>query len=182
MSTIHFDKIYYHGLDCDNFRREIPNYELSLCTLATILKTRAIYSREKLLEYKIIKDKSSFRDTINWNGNEYVSISKNCFSSSPFESYDVYVKPGMAIMISDQIEEELEFRKEGYNRLMGEFQVKEKIPSDYFLGITISIPDNSINLFEKDLKQVETILVKTGLTLPIYIVNDDDIKIMNRSL
>lgn len=181
MEKINFDKVYYHGLDVDNFGRAIPNYELSIDRLDTILKIGSIYSRQKLLESKIVAD-HFFRDTINWNGNDYVSITRK--TSYPLSAYYMYVKTGMALIINDKIEKELEFREENYRRLTGEFQVKDEIASDYFMGITICIPDGYMDLFDKDLKEVKSILVKTGLELPIYGLNmdNDDVKIINKRI
>lgn len=181
MEKINFDKVYYHGLDVDNCGKKIPNYELSISRLETILKTGSIYSRKKLLESKIAKD-NLFRDIINWNGNDYVSITRK--NSYPLSAYYMYVKTGMALIIDDNIEKEIEFREDNYLKLTGEIQVKDAILSDYFIGITICIPDDSMNLFDNDLREVESILVKTGLELPVYGLNkdNDDVQIMSKRI
>lgn len=120
-----YENAYYHGL-AGNIVVYNPQtiIKLALKQLDMILKTKGIYSRNKLKELNIdyLKHKGVY------NGDDYISITTHIFDSKEFtgtnegfeSSYSKYTNNTISIVISKDIDKVCEFRKGNFDFLPGE--------------------------------------------------------------
>lgn len=130
---------YFHGLQYfkNSFFKDIIIQRLS-----NILKSGYILSRKK--QFSTLKIQYLYNN--NWNGNKYISICKKLKEEEITEqenyAYYCYVNNekvfSIALAISPEIESKLIFRKGIYRRMLGEYQVFNKIPISYIKAVTIS--------------------------------------------
>lgn len=170
---------YFHGL-AGNIVVYNPQLivNTSLKQLDMILKTKGIYSRNKLKELGIdyLKHKGVF------NGEDYISICIKNIPTNEFtgknegleSSYIKYTENTISIIISKDIEDIYTFRKGNYDYLPGERQVKDGISSEYFIGIKVSFKNKELTKIVGEL--ISEVLQNNGVDLPIY---DNELNLIN---
>lgn len=149
MAKLEMDQYLFHGIFACSTDPDISKMEAKI--LRNILHFQMIASREIL---KTILSEEEYRKivmkpTTNWNGNSYVSISTHTNKVSLFPghfsgkinheyypAYDLYVNLRPSIILNYKLLKELPICGNPVNNMPGEIQIKDKIPSDYFIGIT----------------------------------------------
>lgn len=174
-----YENSYFHGL-AGNIVVYNPQtiVNLALKQLDMILKTKGIYSRNKLKELNI--------DYLNhkgvYNGNDYISITTPIFDSKEYEgknegfesSYLKYTNNTISIVLSKNIENTCKFRTGEFDYLPGEKQVKDKIGIENFIAIKVSFENEFLmNIVAEMVKEV---LKQNNINLPIIDKNLIEIK------
>lgn len=143
-----------------------------------ILKTKGIYSRNKLKELNI--------DYLNhkgvYNGNDYISITTPIFDSKEYEgknkgfesSYLKYTNNTISIVLSKNIENTCKFRTGEFDYLPGERQVKDKIGIENFIAIKVSFENEFLTNIVAEM--VKEVLKQNNINLPIIDKNLIEIK------
>lgn len=174
-----YENSYFHGL-AGNIVVYNPQtiVNLALKQLDMILKTKGIYSRNKLKELNI--------DYLNhkgvYNSDYYISITTPIFDSKEYEgknegfesSYLKYTNNTISIVISKNIEKTCEFRKDDFDFLPGERQVKDKIGIESFIAIKVSFENEFLTNIVAEM--VREVLKQNNINLPIIDKNLIEIK------
>lgn len=135
------NSVYFHGLESWGFQDRLEN---SLKRLEAIFQSKAILCRQKQLE--LIGDQVEFypiferyqSQTHNLNGLTHVSICQSQhfddsrFASAAFNEY-IQGNSGMGIILSKDVEQIID--RSRTEVMDGEFQVKDKVPLEYMIGI-----------------------------------------------
>lgn len=202
MKDLDFNSVLFHGIGRFKYKLD-PEAELKV--LEDILKSGAILSREEQIrefgEEYVEARVSGFDGFSNWNGGTYVSICQKKPTAPELKtkyqvaakttdesiSFKKFVKYGIGIIISPMV---FSLYRPHNNFLQdGEYQIKNKIPKKFFMGITVNAPviENYVNFFksincpsdvlyaktkaiyeESIIKQIEDLLEKYNYNLPIY--------------
>ena len=174
-----YENSYFHGL-AGNIVVYDPQaiVNLALKQLDMILKTKGIYSRNKLKELNI--------DYLNhkgiYNGNDYISITTPIFDSKEYEgknegfesSYLKYTNNTISIVLSKNIENTCKFRTGEFDYLPGERQVKDKIGIENFIAIKVSFENEFLTNIVAEM--VKEVLKQNNINLPIIDKNLIEIK------
>ena len=174
-----YENSYFHGL-AGNIVVYDPQaiINLALKQLDMILKTKGIYSRNKLKELNI--------DYLNhkgvYNGNDYISITTPIFDSKEYEgknegfesSYLKYTNNTISIVLSKNIENTCKFRTGEFDYLPGERQVKDKIGIENFIAIKVSFENEFLTNIVAEM--VKEVLKQNNINLPIIDKNLIEIK------
>ena len=174
-----YENSYFHGL-AGNIVVYNPQtiVNLALKQLDMILKTKGIYSRNKLKELNI--------DYLNhkgvYNGNDYISITTPIFDSKEYEgknegfesSYLKYTNNTISIVLSKNIENTCKFRTGEFDYLPGERQVKDKIGIENFIAIKVSFENEFLTNIVAEM--VKEVLKQNNINLPIIDKNLIEIK------
>lgn len=145
--------------------------------LKKIITTGYIASRKDLKGILTLEEYDSLCDiNTNWNEGDYVSITpfrtkqknfpahRNGKCASTFDnSYNIYVARHPAIILNNNLLENLPIRRNPNNNMLGEIQVKDKIPDEYFIGI--SLP--GISDFDRCLNSCITRICNTNGKRPL---------------
>ena len=196
--NINFNEALFHGID----KVKHPNDANKLEILEDILKTGAILSRDQqkwsLGEDITSKRIKKYKHCTNWNGDQYVSVCKKR-SSKAFnknsDSYERFVNDSIGIILSRKV---LRLEQPILGCLQdGEYQIVNKIPKDFFLGISVNCSnlENYIDFMEKigyspkqiyleiakeyqnsKLRHIENILKKYNYNLPIFTTSGEQLK------
>ena len=148
MDKIDLYNAYFHGIrpPCDE-KGFTKNNELMI--LESILKHGAIYSRRQMEELGI---KTKMNNNLNRNGADNVSIcERNGFEYAISDAYLNWVQNQITIILANDMPE-CEFVDErNLNALDGEHQVKNKVPSKYFIGVGIPCGTSTYNQIAKEI-------------------------------
>ena len=151
MTKLNLERCLFHGLRAYGYRYTSLAKKKEAEKLKKITATGCIASRKNLKrilssdEYNTICDVNT-----NWNEDDYVSITpfhtkqKNfpahrngeCVSTWD-NSYNIYVAHHPAIILNSTLLENLSIRSNPNDNMLGEIQVKDKIPAEYFIGISL---------------------------------------------
>ena len=140
---INLDEVFFHSLEpFGEFERSKKSFK----KLETILKNGNIFSRQLQLEQN--KNNESMQDVLtkyldekysyNWNGMHHISICKKCSdentaaNSKAFEEY-VSGNAGIGLILSKEVGNLID--SERTQIMDGEFQIPDKIPLEYMVGI-----------------------------------------------
>ena len=172
------DKIY-HGLAGGiPFWESDKAIETSLLQLNLILKHRGIFSRNILKEFRIsYNDKEPI-----YNGDDYISV---CLREFPEEemygknfgvdsAFFRYVRYKIALVFDNEIKKD--FRKDEYQKLPGERQIKNKISIEKIIAISVGFEDINIQLNIE--KKIRSLFNEYGVEFPI--VDNDGIIISSK--
>ena len=178
-----YENTYFHGL-AGNIVVYNPQtiINLALKQLDLILKTKGIYSRNKLKDLNI----DYFNHKGIYNGNDYISITTPIFDLKEYEcknegfesSYLKYTNNTISIVISKNIKKTCEFRKGDFDFLPGERQVKDKISIENFIAIKVSFENEFLTNVVAEM--VREILKQNHIDLPIIDKNLIEIKNKHR--
>ncbi len=159
MEKIDFEKVYYHTLKTNPYD---DMSEDEIYKLESILESKFILAR------KYLKDKNIILCSFNFNGSDYISLSrkKSKYKSGLSTAYNTYVLNGISIILSEDIKKSLKFRKYAPIVMDGEVQVKDKIPTSYICGL--SYPYTNKEEEKEQLREITYILKRHNLKLPIY--------------
>lgn len=127
-------KVYYHGI---GYLRLTENGELEcLKILRAILSCKHIYSRK--LQKQFLGDDYVPRSyNENLNGMDYISICKKIEKYEVETAYALYVKGAISFVLNGDLEEKVTFRKIPYEKMVGEYQVKDKIAIDNVVALAL---------------------------------------------
>lgn len=156
-----FNDVLFHGLRGHN----ITNVEkASLLRLSKIILGKNIFSREKQIEcfgisfdtysmYQRENPKFDAKEITNYNGKNYISICSYDKDTPMGENpYYMYVETGISIVLNKELLSLLEQRNNC--GLPSEYQIKDMIPNDFFLGI--ALPHINIDSIAKWFEKGET--------------------------
>ena len=131
-----------------------PRFESIICN-------KAILSRAKQLS---TLGKIHGLDGIDFNGGYYISIC-NPGIDNKHESFIRYVSKSLSFILDKSVLDELQVRsdKSGY-RLSGEIQIKDSIPSEYFVGVGLG----GTLLERPNIKTTIRIMENTNCNLPVF--------------
>ena len=174
-----YENSYFHGL-AGNIVVYNPQtiVNLALKQLDMILKTKGIYSRNKLKELNI--------DYLNhkgvYNGNDYISITTPIFDSKEYEGKNKgfessnlkYTYITISLVLSKNIENTCKFRTGEFDYLPGERQVKDKIGIENFIAIKVSFENEFLTNIVAEM--VKEVLKQNNINLPIIDKNLIEIK------
>lgn len=159
MRKINLNQYFFHGMEpWDNFfNHKKPKSSIEI--LEKILNTGYIASR-RLLKEILSEEEYKLLDMtrgMNWNKNDYVSIGptihpeiegiRSVLEDYPNETedwhgfaYNHYIKEYPSIILDSKLLKELEVNEDEGPRFIGEIQVRDRISSDYFVGVTLPKP------------------------------------------
>ena len=137
MKKIDLDNVLYHGLLHYLFRH--PRVDKSITKLDSILKCGAILSRtqQSLILPTLNLPENKYSKVV-WNGLDHLSICKKQGHrpECPSEAFSDFVESGISIVLDKSVLDK------GYimpdQKQEGEYQIKDQIEADYFIGITIN--------------------------------------------
>lgn len=193
---IDLDKVLFHGLGHNELE---DRAEDSLRRLENILKIKAILSRNKQKEilpvYNI--DVPLYYLPLQ-NGYDNICVCKrksDIKKRKTSDAYNQFVDGGISLIIDAKILKELNIRDESFQD--GEFQVKDKIPINYIIGIAINLSSSyerikfekkmlkkgkdlkdtitQLDYIYKNYKEIQKILSRHNINLPIYSIEDGKI-------
>lgn len=183
MEKINLNQYLFHGLEpwknFFSYKKTIGSIEI----LQKILNTGFIASRN-LLKDILSEEEYRLLDMgrgINWNKDNYVSIVPTLHPEiegihSVLEdfidfqenfnglAYNFYVKKYPSIILDTKLLQELKVNEDQGPRFIGEIQIRDRIPSNYFVGVTLpEVPNfdlffeymNLINSTSIELSEVE---------------------------
>lgn len=159
MKKIDLDNVLYHGLL--HYLSRHPRVDKSITKLNSILKCGAILSRtqQSLILPTLDLPENKYSKVV-WNGLDYISICKKqgYRPEYPSEAFSQFVESGISIVLDKSVLDK------GYimpdQKQEGEYQIKDQIEADYFIGITIN--------FLSDKQQAEhtkRFFIERGLSL-----------------
>lgn len=186
------EHVFYHGIFCHNMSEIFDSVEIcAIETLLKIIETGGLKSRR-------LQGKTS---SYGFNGDDYISIcskeSEEEYDKYPVNAYYSYINNNFCLIISDNIDAikvkynkarsyldfsiicELmkQFPTQRFSDMFDEWQVKDEINLEHFIGIGIpfdklSNPDTIGKNCREKLSQLINLAEKLGLD----IVNTSDIK------
>ena len=161
MEKIDLNQYLFHGLEpwssFFNNKKTIDSIEI----LQKILNTGFIASRN-ILKNILSEEEYRLLDMgrgMNWNKDNYVSIVPTIhpeiegihsvledfdYLQEDFDglAYNFYVKKFPSIVLDSKLLQELQVNKDQGPRFIGEIQIRDRISSNYFVGITLpEVPD-----------------------------------------
>lgn len=137
MNKIDLDNVLYHGLL--HYLSRHPRVDKSITKLNSILKCGAILSRtqQSLILPSLDLPENKYSKVV-WNGVDYISICKKqgYRPEYPSEAFSQFVESGISIVLDKSVLDK------GYitpnQKQEGEYQIKDQIEADYFVGVTIN--------------------------------------------
>ncbi|MDR0462537.1 MAG: hypothetical protein LBG88_04405 [Christensenellaceae bacterium] len=154
-SQIDINKFFFHGV-CNGPSLDDKGVQRSLLRFDNILRVGALLSiRQQERECgKAFNDACPGR-----NGLDYISICR------PIESvrnaYSSFVSNGLSIILDEEVVLGLPSRL-CRDFLPGEFQIKDKIVKDFFVGVGVG------EAFRENTRKIKTIIKSNEYNLPIY--------------
>lgn len=137
MNKIDLDNVLYHGLL--HYLSRHPRVDKSITKLNSILKCGAILSRTQQSSILPMLDLPENKySKVVWNGVDYISICKKqgYRPEYPSEAFSQFVESGISIVLDKSVLDK------GYitpnQKQEGEYQIKDRIEADYFIGVTIN--------------------------------------------
>lgn len=159
MEKLNLNEYLFHGLEpWNNFFNSRKTKE-SIEILEAVLNTGFIASR-RLLKEILSEEEYKLLDTarvLNWNKDDWVSIVPTIYpeiegihsvledypgNSEVYQgfAYNYYIKEYPSIILDSKLLKELEVNEDEGPRFIGEIQVRDRISSDYFVGVTLPKP------------------------------------------
>jgi len=160
MESLNLDQYLFHGIESYKssffYNGRYVKEEEEARILKQILNTGFLASRKLLKdilseeEYKLLVMLSD----MNWNGEKYVSIVPTSYpqiggidsalddsicqlEDSRRKTYNYYVTEHASLVLDAKLLRELPVNHNPGPKMAGEIQIEEKIPSDYFIGVTL---------------------------------------------
>lgn len=169
LNNVNLENAYFHGLT-----GEIPYYYQTDVLMISLQRLRKIIELKGLFSRKILQEKGidySLKPKI-YNEDDYISIcsrrseinadDSGLIDSETGQSFDEYIRNRISIAISSEIDKKCQFR-EGFERILGEKQVKDTIDISDFLAIVIDLKS------KKDIEKaiIEIKKFTSDLNIPI---------------
>ena len=155
MDKIEFDKVLFHG--CSYFLNDVSDkFKISTERLDLILRSNAILSRNKQKEQlpSLNLSPANF-DLKTFDNEDWVSVcQKQSFynENSTSTSYEEFIDYSFGIILDKKLLDDLEHRERYTSKGHrfhcddGEYQIKDQIPSKYFLAIFADAPSDKVML------------------------------------